>query len=330
MSRLGSLQLENQIGMRLSVDVESVDDAFAQMRRFGALGWTSGELPDAGWVLPYEMHDRFDWRLIGARGYTVRGDDGNDEHRVIYRGATYKRRELEGIKKGGKELPKAVKYSRGAKASDAENAVAGDGDIKYRTLITFVGGGRALEELCVPRAGSDDRNAAPKPAAQPTPRPGTTHTAEPESGSKILTDRHLARIRTLAGGRGIDLDSDQFRELVRSAGSDPKKPIESITCAAAQALIAKLELIPLPTQQAAPAAPPAVTPMPPRMAENVLVTLNRVIPDADRASDLIATVSDEIDGCVVYDVYAMSVAAGNEILKRLRIIRTIRTTTGVA
>jgi hypothetical protein len=140
----GTLHLINAVGMKVEFEIADEGDAFEKMRAFGARGWTSGDVPAGGFVLPRLLAERFDWRLIGATSVTFDGAQG-----VMHRGLFYKRRDLPEKKFKGHTMPACVKYSRGAKPTD-ENAEGGDDEINYVTLVIFKGKAPIDERLAVP------------------------------------------------------------------------------------------------------------------------------------------------------------------------------------
>ncbi|WP_189009504.1 single-stranded DNA-binding protein [Deinococcus roseus] len=79
--------------MRLTVQVRNEDELLSVMRQYGKRGWTSGEIPAGGLVLPLSMADTFDWSLIGAREFLSQ----EGEKCVFHKGQVYKRRELEEV-----------------------------------------------------------------------------------------------------------------------------------------------------------------------------------------------------------------------------------------
>ena len=151
-----TLHLSGPLGTSLSVEVEDERDLLNVLRRYGRQGWTSGELPAGGLSLPLAMADNFDWALIGARPYT--NNDG--EACVLYKGQSYKRRELEEVDTKKLKLPKLVKYSRGARPTDPLHLKEGEeGGVQYVTLISFRGAGRVIEAYL-------DRDAKTEAAAR--------------------------------------------------------------------------------------------------------------------------------------------------------------------
>lgn len=133
------IEFITDLGAKVIVDVPSADQLLEVQRRYGRLGWTSGEIPTGGYLFPFENETDFDWALIGARPWT--SPDG--EEMVWHRGHAYRRRELEAVESRKMKLPAAIKYSRGAKPTDPEHLrEKSDGDIEYVTLAIFRGGKR--------------------------------------------------------------------------------------------------------------------------------------------------------------------------------------------
>jgi DdrB-like protein len=137
-----TLHLTGPLGTSISVEVPEERELLGVLRRYGRQGWTSGEIPAGGLSLPLAMADNFDWALIGARAYT--SPDG--EQAVIYKGQSYKRRELDEVDTKKIKLPRIVKYSRGARPTDPLHLKEGEeGGVQYITLISFRGAGRVIE-----------------------------------------------------------------------------------------------------------------------------------------------------------------------------------------
>lgn len=131
----------------MSVEVEEEREIIATLRKYGRGGWTSGEIPAGGLVLPLAMADTFDWTLIGARAYT----NAEGDHSVIYKGQNYKRRELDEVDTKKIKLPKIVKYSRGARPTDPMHLKEGeDSGVQYVTLVSFRGNGRVIDAYADP------------------------------------------------------------------------------------------------------------------------------------------------------------------------------------
>lgn len=147
-----NLHLTGPLGTQLTVEVQDDKDVLTILRRYGKNGWTSGELPPGGLVLPLAMADIFDWSLIGARPYV--NNDG--ESCVLYKGQSFKRRELEEVDTKKIKLPKIVKYSRGARPTDLPHLKEGEeGGVQYVTLITFRGNGRVIDSYTDPNRKSN-------------------------------------------------------------------------------------------------------------------------------------------------------------------------------
>lgn len=137
------LHLVGPLGTSISVTINDEKELLPTLRKYGRSGWSSGEMPAGGITLPLSMADTFDWSLIGARPYT----NADGEQAVMYRGQSYKRRELEEVNTKKMSLPKIVKYSRGARPTDPAHLKEGEeGGVQYVTLITFRGVGKALEQ----------------------------------------------------------------------------------------------------------------------------------------------------------------------------------------
>jgi DdrB-like protein len=118
------------------------------LRAFGHMGWRSGEVPRGGFRFPLANEPDFDWRLIGARRGTCT-IDGEKRAGVWHAGLFYTRRELPVQER--KKLERAVKYSRGARSTDAPEVVEdGGGDFRYVTLAVFRGDGRRRDEYALP------------------------------------------------------------------------------------------------------------------------------------------------------------------------------------
>ncbi|WP_261664435.1 single-stranded DNA-binding protein [Deinococcus sp. Marseille-Q6407] len=142
------IEFTTDLGAKVTVDVERADQVMDIQRHYGRLGWTSGEVPSGGYVFPLDNEPDFDWSLIGARPWT----NPEGEVMVLHRGHAYRRRELEAVDSRKLKLPKAIKYSRGARPTDPEHLrEKADGEIEYVTLAIFRGGKR------------QDRFAAPQP-----------------------------------------------------------------------------------------------------------------------------------------------------------------------
>lgn len=136
------LHLTGPLGTAISVEVHDEKEIMPTLRKYGKSGWSSGDIPAGGISLPLAMADSFDWALIGARPYV----NAEGEQAVMYKGQSYKRRELEEVNTKKVSLPKIVKYSRGARPTDLPHIKEGEeGGVQYVTLITFRGNGKVLE-----------------------------------------------------------------------------------------------------------------------------------------------------------------------------------------
>jgi len=141
------LHLTSLLGTAISVAVESASDILPTLRQYGRLGYTSGEVPSGGFSLPLANANDFDFALIGAHPYTNK----EGEACVMFKGQSYKRRELEAVENKKMSLPKIVKYSRGARPTDIPHVKEGEaGGVQYVTLLTFRGAGKKLTAYAVP------------------------------------------------------------------------------------------------------------------------------------------------------------------------------------
>lgn len=142
-----TLMLRTDLNAEVQVTVPE-EKLLAAQRYYGKMGWTTGNIPAGGYQFPLDNHDDFDWSLIGARKWKT----PEGEEVIIHRGHTYRRRDLEAVDNRKMKLPAAIKYSRGAKASDPEHVKEkGEGDIFYVSLAIFRGGKRQ-EKYAVPQS----------------------------------------------------------------------------------------------------------------------------------------------------------------------------------
>ncbi|GHF92529.1 single-stranded DNA-binding protein DdrB [Deinococcus piscis] len=159
------IEFITDLGAKVTVDVERPEQVLDVQRHYGRLGWTSGEVPAGGFVFPLDNEPDFDWSLIGARAWT----NPEGEVMILHRGHAYRRRELEAVDSRKLKLPKAVKYSRGAKPTDPEHLrEKADGEIEYVTLAIFRGGKRQ-DRFAAPQGqatGGGPREARPAQATQ--------------------------------------------------------------------------------------------------------------------------------------------------------------------
>lgn len=159
------IEFTTDLGARVTVDVDSPEQLLDVQRRYGRLGWYSGEVPAGGYQFPLDNEPDFDWTLIGGRKFST--DDG--EEAVYARGSVWKRRELDAVDTRKLRLPKAVKYSRGARPTDPEHLrEKSDGEIEYVTLAMFRGGKRqeryAAPGTAQPQAGAAGTGPRSAPA----------------------------------------------------------------------------------------------------------------------------------------------------------------------
>jgi len=152
------IEFTTDLGARVSVDVETPEQLLDVQRRYGRLGWYSGDIPAGGFQFPLDNEADFDWTLLGGRKFST--EDG--EEAVYCRGAVWKRRELAAVDTRKLRLPAAVKYSRGARPTDPEHLKEkSDGDIEYVTLAIFRGGRRNPAYATPGHATASTRAAAP-------------------------------------------------------------------------------------------------------------------------------------------------------------------------
>lgn len=156
------IEFITDLGARVTVET-TVERLLDTQRHYGRLGWTSGDVPSGGYTFPLDNEHDFDWSLIGARPWT----NPEGEVMIMHRGHAYRRRELEAVDSRKLKLPKAIKYSRGAKPTDPEHLrEKADGEIEYVTLAIFRGGKRQ-ERFALPATAQ---------GAQPTPQPTAPRT----------------------------------------------------------------------------------------------------------------------------------------------------------
>ena len=146
---IGFVPFKNQAGMEFNLYITSIDDAYEKCLKYGAAGWTCGEVPPGGHKFPYDMADKLDFRYIGAVEGEIDGEKG-----LWYRNEFYKWREAEEETKGQKKGAR-IWYSRGAKPTDPPNVKEGAiGDKSgYVTLVSFKGKARNITKLFKPGIG---------------------------------------------------------------------------------------------------------------------------------------------------------------------------------
>jgi DdrB-like protein len=160
-----TIHFTTPLGAQVSVHLETNENYLHALRKYGAQGFTSGDVVKSGGLrLPLENAERFDWRLIGARPAELRNNMTQAiEPGVWYKGDFYKRRELEPVETKKMKLAAAIKYSRGARDSDPQEIREKSGEFEYVTLILFRGAGH-LPDYDIPlettRRISDSRQSA--------------------------------------------------------------------------------------------------------------------------------------------------------------------------
>ena len=134
------VRFETPIGVPVEAELEDGEDLYAVLRERGAAGWTAVRLRYQGIVLPLACERCFDWRLLGAKVV----ESGGFVEAVTLGGAVYKRRDLA----ERRDLPRVIKYSRGAREGDPPHLVEGSNQDRYVTLVRFVGEGPCPPEFC--------------------------------------------------------------------------------------------------------------------------------------------------------------------------------------
>lgn len=153
------IEFTTDLGAKVSVDIDAPEQLLDAQRRFGRLGWYSGDVPAGGFQFPLDNEADFDWSLLGGRKFAL--EDG--EEAVYCRGAVWKRRELSAVDTKKLRLPAAVKYSRGARPTDPEHLrEKSDGEIEYVTLAIFRGGRRNPNYALPGEASVPSRATAPQ------------------------------------------------------------------------------------------------------------------------------------------------------------------------
>jgi hypothetical protein len=161
-----TIHFTTPLGAQVSVQLEPSDNYLNALRKFGAQGFTSGDVvKNGGLRLPLENAERFDWRLLGARPAELRNNMTQAlEPGVWYKGDFYKRRELEPVETKKMKLAAAIKYSRGARDSDPPEIREKSGEFEYVTLVLFRGAGH-LPDYDVPLESAARRMDNPRATA---------------------------------------------------------------------------------------------------------------------------------------------------------------------
>jgi hypothetical protein len=143
-----TIHLTDDLGASSSVTV-TANRYYDALRALGARGMWSGAIPRGGLRFPLANAEDFDWRLLAARPFVDR--DGNA---CLYaRGHVWKRRDL--LPNEKKNLPAAIKYSRGAKPTDDPTIIEGEEgtNFRYVTFISFSGLGNKIDRYALPNGG---------------------------------------------------------------------------------------------------------------------------------------------------------------------------------
>ena len=162
------LHFTTDLGAQVSVEVASPEQLLDVQRRFGRLGWSSGDIPPGGFQFPLDNAGDFDWSLLGGRTF----QDGEGNTCVWARGWAWKIRVLEAVDSKKLKLPAAIKVSRGARPADPPHLIEkADGDFAYVTLAIFRGGRRnpAYATVSDGQSRRDAPNRVPGEAASPRP-----------------------------------------------------------------------------------------------------------------------------------------------------------------
>jgi hypothetical protein len=142
----GTMIVRNPLMQVCHINISSTEDGYAKMRVLGERGWST-DVPPGGLLLPYELAETFDWRLIGGRYFEFdKTSDGETEttRAVEHQGEIYYQRSKPEEKRNGKKMPAKIWYSRGGKSTDSdEEKQSADDVIKngYVALVTFKGKG---------------------------------------------------------------------------------------------------------------------------------------------------------------------------------------------
>lgn len=190
----------------VEADPERVEET---LMHYGARRWVPEERPPGGWKFPLANHENFPWEIIGAHRHTFTDEQGRQQTVVYWMGEPYKQRVFEA--NPNKNLPAAVKYSRGARPGDPPEIIEDDGSgFQYVTLITFRGDGKA----------------APLPKSR---KPGAT-TAAPAAGDTLEERYQRARERLAQYAQGLSSDAarENLRKIMQQEGlATPPKPLSA-------------------------------------------------------------------------------------------------------
>lgn len=64
------IEFTTDLGAKVTIDVPSESDIVSTLKKYGQLGWTSGQVPVGGFQFPLEAEADFDWSLISAKKWT--------------------------------------------------------------------------------------------------------------------------------------------------------------------------------------------------------------------------------------------------------------------
>lgn len=163
-----SIVLLNALNIEHTVYLSNPGEVLGIIREWVSKGYRPKiDVPAGGIQLPYAQHDLFDFTLLGARPAV----SGEGEMGVWHDGHFYKKRVLEAVDSRKLKLPAAIKYSRGAKATDPTHMrEKADGEFEYVTLVIFRGRGRVQGDLNILGGGKHilaglDASRTPEAAA---------------------------------------------------------------------------------------------------------------------------------------------------------------------
>lgn len=124
-------------GQRVMTTVDNHNDLMRVNVEMGQSGYTPVVTPpQGGFRFGLAAEENFDWACLG--GFKMMSAEG--EEIVMWRGESYKKRTLDAVDTKKMKMPAAVKYSRGAKATDPEHTrEKADGEFEYVTLAIFRG-----------------------------------------------------------------------------------------------------------------------------------------------------------------------------------------------
>jgi len=233
-----SLVFRNALGMSMTVTSES-DSPLEIARHWGKKGWTCIDIPEDGIALPFVMHDKFDWAVIGARAFTYQ-KEGNTIEAVEHLGRVYTKRHMPENKV--RKLPELYRYSRGADAD--ERAAGNDSTFQYVALADFREKGPIKLELCVPReqAAPRERDIPPavEPAARQTGALPENYTSPDDAPVTAVQLKEIEKALALVdASRRAKLAVEVFKTFKRSEGAPPLRNRGDLTSREAVLFIAR-------------------------------------------------------------------------------------------